>query len=112
MGVVFDGGDPKAGVDESLETPTGEVTAMIDVQESMNEGHVRVPHGSWYPEMRGGADAELAGAFVSSDAVLCPDDPEDLDTEQGIPHCKGFPGRLRTADGPPAGIEPEMLARA
>lgn len=95
-----------------LETATGKVTAMIDVQDSMKEGHLRVPHGWWYPEMRGGDDAALSGAFVSSDAVLCPDDPEDLDPEQGIPHFKGFPGRLVKAGGPPAGIDPEMLARA
>ena len=36
----------------------------------------------------------LAGAFVSSDAVLCSDDDEFLDYEQGVPHFKGFPGRI------------------
>ena len=46
---------------------------------------------------------------MSSDAVLCPDDPEHLDHEQGIPHFKGFPGRLRKIDGPPTGIDPAML---
>ncbi|OOK70443.1 hypothetical protein BZL30_6390 [Mycobacterium kansasii] len=34
------------------------------------------------------------GAFISSDAVLCGDDPELLDHERGIPHCKGFAGRI------------------
>ena len=91
-----------------LETETGQVQALVSVQESMKPGHLRVPHGWWYPEMRE-EGSELSGAFVSSDAVLCPDDPEDLDYEQGIPHFKGFPGRLRRIDGPPVGIDPEML---
>ena len=91
-----------------LETETGQVQALVSVQESMKPGHLRVPHGWWYPEMRE-EGSELSGAFVSSDAVLCPDDPEDLDYEQGIPHFKGFPGRLRRIDSPPVGIDPEML---
>ena len=91
-----------------LETETGQVQALVSVQESMKPGHLRVPHGWWYPEMREEGSG-LSGAFVSSDAVLCPDDPEDLDYEQGIPHFKGFPGRLRRIDGPPVGIDPEML---
>ena len=91
-----------------LETETGQVQALVSVQESMKPGHLRVPHGWWYPEMRE-EGSELSGAFVSSDAVLCPDEPEDLDYEQGIPHFKGFPGRLRRIEGPPAGIDPEML---
>jgi anaerobic selenocysteine-containing dehydrogenase len=86
-----------------LETSTGHVTATLSVQESMKEGHLRVPHGWWYPEMRGAdpdSDGALAGAFLSSDAVLCPDDDEFLDYEQGIPHFKGFPGRLVKIDTP------------
>lgn len=82
-----------------LETATGEVVAKISVQASMKEKHIRVPHGWWYPELRGKAD--LAGAFISSDAVLCPDTPEFLDHEQGIPHFKGFPGRIvKLAEAP------------
>jgi anaerobic selenocysteine-containing dehydrogenase len=90
-----------------LQTATGEVTAKVRVQESMKEGHIRVPHGWWYPEMRGAA--KLAGAFISSDAVLCPDDPEFLDYEQGIPHFKGFPGRIVKLDQPPAGMSEQVL---
>ncbi len=75
-----------------LETAYGEVTAQLSVQESMKQGHLRVPHGWWYPELRG--KVELGGAFLSSDAVLCSDDDEFLDHEQGIPHFKGYPGRL------------------
>jgi anaerobic selenocysteine-containing dehydrogenase len=90
-----------------LQTQTGEVSAKVLVQESMKEGHIRVPHGWWYPEMRGQAD--LAGAFISSDAVLCPDTPEFLDYEQGIPHFKGFPGRVVKLDQPPEGMSEQVL---
>lgn len=92
----------------SLETETGKVAAKVLVQASMKEGHIRVPHGWWYPEMRGSAD--LAGAFISSDAVLCPDEPEYLDYEQGIPHFKGFPGRIVKLSEPPAGMSDQVLA--
>ena len=82
----------------SLETEHGAVTMQLSVQESMKTGHLRVPHGWWYPETRG--KHELAGAFISSDAVLCSDDDEYLDYEQGIPHFKGFPGRVVPAERP------------
>ncbi|MBT3867841.1 MAG: hypothetical protein HOF19_08000, partial [Gammaproteobacteria bacterium] len=42
----------------------------------------------------------LAGAFISSDAVLCSDEEEFLDYEQGVPHFKGFPGRIVKIDTP------------
>lgn len=90
-----------------LQTATGEVTAKVLIQESMKQGHIRVPHGWWYPELRGQQD--LAGAFISSDAVLCPDDPEYLDYEQGIPHFKGFPGRIVKLAEPPAGMSKQVL---
>ncbi|MDG2277133.1 MAG: molybdopterin-dependent oxidoreductase [Pseudomonadales bacterium] len=99
------------GIDDgdwaSLETETGQVKAKVSVQESMKEGHIRVPHGWWYPELRG--TEPLAGAFISSDAVLCPDDPEFLDYEQGIPHFKGFPGRIVKMDAPPPGMSDQVL---
>ncbi|MEM9514899.1 MAG: molybdopterin-dependent oxidoreductase [Actinomycetota bacterium] len=81
-----------------LETPYGQVTAKVELQAEMRPGHLRVPHGWWYPETRGRVD--LAGAFVSSDAVLTPDDDEHLDYEQGVPHFKGYPGRLVPCDAP------------
>lgn len=81
-----------------LATAHGAVTMQVSVQESMKEGHVRVPHGWWFPELRGSQD--LAGAFLASDAVLCSDDDEFLDLEQGIPHFKGFPGRVTKVDVP------------
>ena len=81
-----------------LQTAFGKVTAELSVQASMKEGHLRVPHGWWYPELRG--KAELGGAFISSDAVLCSDDDEFLDYEQGIPHFKGYPGRVVKVEKP------------
>jgi anaerobic selenocysteine-containing dehydrogenase len=89
-----------------LETTTGQVVAKVSVQPSMLRGHVRVPHGWWYPETRG--DLALAGAFVSSDAVLCADADEFLDAEQGIPHFKGFPGRVVPCEAP-AGMAASTL---
>ena len=55
-----------------LESATGKVAAQVSIQSSMKEGHIRVPHGWWYPESRG--QQSLAGAFISSDAVLCSDE--------------------------------------
>ncbi len=79
-----------------VQTAYGAVTMELSVQASMKLGHLRVPHGWWYPELRG--TVPLAGAFLSSDAMLCSDADEFLDREQGIPHFKGYPGRVvRTA---------------
>lgn len=83
-----------------LETPTGHVVAQVSVQESMKAGHIRVPHGWWYPELRG--SEELGGAFLSSDAMMCSDDNEYLDHEQGVPHFKGFPARIEKVEAPQA----------
>ena len=81
-----------------LEPEYGQVTAKVEFQSHMRRGHVRVPHGWWYPETRGRVD--LAGSFVSSDAVLTSDAADLLDVEQGIPHFKGYPGRLLPCDAP------------
>ena len=90
-----------------IQTAYGEVTAKLAVQGSMKQGHLRVPHGWWYPELRGKVD--LAGAFLSSDAVLCSDDDEFLDHEQGIPHFKGYPGRIVKTQKP-ADFESSLFA--
>ena len=90
-----------------LETETGSVAAKVLIQDSMKQGHIRVPHGWWFPEMRG--TAPLAGAFISSDAVLCPDSDDYLDYEQGIPHFKGFPGRVVKRSAPPEGMSDQVL---
>ena len=83
-----------------LQTAYGAVSAELSVQANMKTGHLRVPHGWWYPEAT--ETETLAGAFLSSDAVLCSDDDEFLDHEQGIPHFKGFPGRVVKATKPEA----------
>ena len=97
----------KEGLDNGgwveLQTDHGKVTMQLSIQASMKQGHLRVPHGWWYPELRG--QEHLSGAFLSSDAVLCSDDEGLIDYEQGIPHFKGFPGRV-------VGVEmPESLDR-
>jgi anaerobic selenocysteine-containing dehydrogenase len=84
-----------------LDTAHGHVDAKLALKANMRSGHLRVPHGWWYPELRGTAD--LAGAFLSSDAVLCGDSDDLLDFEQGTPHFKGYPGRLTSIE-PPAGM--------
>lgn len=81
-----------------LATPTGHVVAQVAVQDSMKAGHIRVPHGWWYPELRG--SETLAGAFISSDAMMCADDNEHLDYEQGVPHFKGFAARIEKSTKP------------
>lgn len=81
-----------------LETAHGHVTMKVSIRPGMRPGHLRVPHGWWYPETRGTVD--LAGAFVSSDAVLTADTDDLLDHEQGIPHFKGYPGRLLPCEAP------------
>ena len=78
----------------------------ISIQPGMRRGHVRVPHGWWYPETRG--SVELAGAFVSSAAVLTSDTDELIDYEQGIPHFRGYPGRI-VACAPPEGMSATTL---
>ena len=89
-----------------LETPHGEVHAKVALRDGMRRGHLRVPHGWWYPETRG--NVPLAGAFVSSDAVLTSDADELIDYEQGIPHFRGYPGRLVPCD-PPEGMSKTTL---
>ncbi|MEM7413062.1 MAG: molybdopterin-dependent oxidoreductase [Myxococcota bacterium] len=90
-----------------LETEHGHVYARVSIESGMRPGHLRVPHGWWYPETRG--DLDLAGAFVSSDAVLTTDTDDLLDYEQGIPNFKGYPGRLVPCD-PPDGMSQTTLA--
>lgn len=81
-----------------IETRHGAVVAQVAVRDSMLPGHLRVPHGWWFPEMSEG----LSGAFLCNDGVLVPDDDAWRDLEQGVPHMKGFPGRLVRLDAPPA----------
>ncbi|MEM9355054.1 MAG: molybdopterin-dependent oxidoreductase [Pseudomonadota bacterium] len=79
------------------ETSQGRVTMKVAVRDDMPVGLVRIPHGWWLPENKEG-DGELSGAWQLSDAQLCRDDDDFLDTEQGIPHFKGIPCRLHRAN--------------
>lgn len=82
-------------------TPMGEVEALVGIRDAMPDGLVRVPHGWWKPEMETGA-GKLSGAMRFADALICRDDPDYLDREQGIPHMKGTPCTVRMRDAIPA----------
>ena len=48
----------------------------------------------------------VTAAFLKyADAMLCPDDEDFLDREQGIPHLKGIPCRINKLDAPPEGAK-------
>ena len=74
--------------------PTGRIEIKVGVRDSMPDGLVRIPHGWWKPEMEQGLRQKLSGALRFADAMLCPDDEDYLDREQGIPHLKGLPCRI------------------
>ncbi len=77
-----------------VESPTGRIEIQTGIRENMPDGLVRIPHGWWKPELEAGLDARLSGALRFGDAMLCPDDDDYLDHEQGIPHLKGLPCRI------------------
>ncbi len=85
-----------------VSNPTGKISLLVGVRPAMPDGLVRIPHGWWKPEMKQGA-GHLSGALTYSDAMLCPDDDDFLDREQGIPHLKGIPCRIRRLDAAPEG---------
>jgi anaerobic selenocysteine-containing dehydrogenase len=89
-----------------VESAHGSIVAQVEIHETMRAGHLRVPHGWWFPEM--GAD-RLSGAFLCNDGMLIADDPSMLDAEQGTPHFKGFAGRIVALEGAPD-LPPEVLA--
>lgn len=76
-----------------ISTKQGRVLMKAAVRDDMPKGVVRVPHGWWLPERPEG-DGSLSGAWDHADAQICPDDPEHLDREQGIPHLKGIACRV------------------
>ena len=76
-----------------VETKQGRVLLKASIRDDMPRGLIRVPHGWWLPERVEG-DGTLSGAWEHADAQICPDDPEHLDNEQGIPHLKGIPCRV------------------
>ena len=92
-----------------VETVTGTVSMLATIREGMPDGLVRIPHGWWKPEATRGLEAGLSAALRHSDAQLTSDHPDDFDQEQGIPHFRGVPCRLRVAPKQPErGANPEM----
>lgn len=87
----------------AVATPHGEVSGVVELRPDMLTGHVRIPHGWWFPELIG--SVEGAGAHEHNDAVLIADDDDHLDREQGVPQLKGFAGALRRLDGPPQHLD-------
>lgn len=81
-----------------VETKAGAVKLLTSFKGNMPEGLLRVPHGWWKPEMQRGG-AILSGAWAHADAQICPDDDDFLDREQGIPHFKGVPCRIKRIVG-------------
>lgn len=75
-------------------TVLGRVKARVEIQPEMPVGVVRVPHGWWQPEREEG-DGSLSGAWEFADAQICPDDPDHVDLEQGVPQFKGVACRLQ-----------------
>jgi len=80
-----------------VSTPHGSVTLQVEVRGDMPVGVIRVPHGWWLPE-RAEGDGTLSGAWLHADAQMCPDDADHLDLEQGVPHFRGLPCRVRPLD--------------
>jgi anaerobic selenocysteine-containing dehydrogenase len=78
-------------------TAQGSCILKAAVKETMPRGLVRVPHGWWKPEAPQGA-SHLSGAWTYADAQICPDSPEFLDAEQGIPHLRGIPCEIRKVE--------------
>lgn len=78
----------------------GAISGVAELRPDMLVGHLRVPHGWWFPELLGAVDG--AGAHEHNDAVIVSDADDHLDREQGVPQLKGFAGALRRLDGPPA----------
>jgi anaerobic selenocysteine-containing dehydrogenase len=83
----------------AVESPTGRIEIKVGIRDSMPDGLVRIPHGWWKPEMEHGLKQQLSGALRFADALLCPDDEDYLDREQGIPHLKGLPCRIGKLGG-------------
>jgi anaerobic selenocysteine-containing dehydrogenase len=93
----------EAGLEEGdwaeIETAEGKVRARVEIRPDMPPGLVRIPHGWWLPETAQGRE-HLSGAWLYSDAMVSSDRPEFLDREQGIPHLKGIPCRIRKITEP------------
>jgi len=88
-----------AGDWAEVATRTGTMKAQTEVRPDMPRGLVRVPHGWWMPETAPGKE-HLSGAWDFADGQLCGDGEDLLDREQGVPHLKGFPCRVRPCADP------------
>ena len=89
-----------------VSSPHGSLQAVVEIRTDMLPGHLRVPHGWWFPEL---LDTVVdGGAAEHNDGMLIADDPDHLDREQGVPHFKGFAGAIRKL---PNGL-PAHLAHA
>ncbi len=95
----------------TVENHLGKVKAKLAIKDAMPDDLVRVPHGWWKPEMKQGV-GHLSGAMDFADSQLCRDDPDFLDREQGIPHIKGIPCRVKplvASDEPAAAENPTQV---
>ena len=82
-----------------LSTATGEVTAEVSVQPSMKPGHIRVPHGWWYPEMRGEQEWPVRS---SSRTPSCATTAMSGWTTSRAYRTLGFPAKVAKAERPAA----------
>jgi anaerobic selenocysteine-containing dehydrogenase len=91
----------KSGVKDGdlveVKTPQGSSIGKATVRPDLPMGLVRFPHGWWKPETTQGAE-HLSSAWLHADAQICPDDPDYLDREQGIPHLRGIACSVRKLD--------------
>jgi anaerobic selenocysteine-containing dehydrogenase len=76
-----------------IEVRHGAIELVAAIRPDMPPGVVRAPHGWWKPEEPRGRES-LSGAWRHADGLLCADDDDFLDREQGIPHLKGVPCRI------------------
>ncbi len=86
----------------TVENQVGLIHMKVAIRDNMPDNLVRIPHGWWKPEVNPGLQNGLSDALKYADAMLCPDDADFLDREQGIPHLKGIPCRIRKNMEPPA----------
>jgi anaerobic selenocysteine-containing dehydrogenase len=88
----------KSGVKDEdwveVKTPQGSSIGKATVRPDLPPGLVRFPHGWWKPETTQGAE-HLSSAWLHADAQICPDNPDYLDREQGIPHLRGIACSVR-----------------
>ncbi len=80
-----------------VETAASKMKGKLAIRDDMPRNLIRVPHGWWKPETARGKQF-LSGAWDYADAQITRDDDDFLDREQGIPHLKGIPCRIRKHD--------------